>query len=94
MDDYFDDGFTQDKLIKTISNGEDSVRIYEKENGDVYSTDGDFHSNSHNDDFQDELDTYEEEWREVNWNTSDWADYYGCNESDVQDCMDDDMKDW
>jgi hypothetical protein len=36
MDDYFDDGFTQDKLIKTISNGEDSVRIYEKENGDVY----------------------------------------------------------
>ena len=44
--------------------------------------------------YQDKIDEHKEEWHEVNWSTEDWADYYGCDEDDVEDAMDDDMKDW
>lgn len=29
-------------------------------------------------------------WRESNWSRSDWANFYGCDERDVDDCIDDD----
>lgn len=28
---------------------------------------------------------------EVHWTDEDWADYYGCDVADIQDCMDDDI---
>ena len=82
------------KRIKTISNGEESVYIYKNKNGDVHSSDGCFHSNINFDEFEDALDEFECGWRETHWNTSDWADWYGCDEEEVEDCMDDDMKGW
>ena len=78
MEDYFEE--MNGKVIKTISNGEESVGIYQLENGDVRSSDGNFLSNINDDSFDDALEEFECGWREVHWNRSDWADYYGCNE--------------
>jgi hypothetical protein len=92
MKDYFEE--MGGKLIKTISNGEESVYIYELENGDVQSSDGNFFSNVNDDSFDDALEEFECGWREVHWNREDWADWYGCDEDEVDDVMDDDIKDW
>lgn len=92
MENYFEE--SNSKLIKTISNGEESVGIYQLENGDVRSSDGNFFSNINDDSFDDVLEEFECGWREVHWNRSDWADYYGCDEDEVDDVMDDDIKDW
>ena len=92
MEDYFEE--MGGKVIKIISNGEESVYIYQFENGDVRSSDGNFLSNVNDDSFDDALEEFECGWREVHWNRSDWADYYGCDEDEVDDCMDDDIKDW
>ena len=92
MENYFEE--SNSKLIKTISNGEESVGIYQLENGDVRSSDGNFFANVNDDSFDDALDEFECEWREMHWNHSDWADYYGCDEDEVDDCMHDDFKDW
>ena len=92
MENYFEE--SNSKLIKTISNGEESVGIYQLENGDVRSSDGNFFSNINDDSFDDVLEEFECGRREVHWNRSDWADYYGCDEDEVDDVMDDDIKDW
>jgi hypothetical protein len=47
-----------------------------------------------NDSFDDALEEFECGWREVHWNRSDWADWYGCDEDEVDDVIDDDIKDW
>lgn len=90
----FDDEFGTVKVIKTISNGEHSVSIYQKEDGRVFSSDNNFFSNINNDDFDDALEEFECGWRETHWNTSDWADWYGCDEKDLADAMDNDMRDY
>ena len=81
-------------VIKHISNGEDSVNIIQKENGDIVSDENDYIGNINDLDIDDKISFYEDEWREVNWNRSDWADWFGCDEEDVEDCMDNDMRDW
>ena len=92
MENYFEE--SNSKLNKTISNGEESVEIYQLENGDVRSSDGNFFSNINDDSFDDALEEFECGWRDVHWNRSYWADYYGCDEDEVDDVMDDDIKDW
>ena len=92
MENYFEE--SNSKVIKIISNGEESVYIYQFENGDVRSSDGNFFGNINDDCFDDALEEFECGWREVHWNHSDWADWYGCDEDEVDDCMDDDIKDW
>ena len=82
------------KVLRHISNGETSVNVVLHGN-DVVSDEDDYYIGDINDeDIEDKIDEFAESWREVNWNRSDWADYYGCNEDDVEDCMDDDMRDW
>jgi len=92
MNEYFEE--MDGELIKTISNGEESVLIYRFPNGEVRSSDGYFFSNINDDSFEDALEEFECGWREIHWNRSDWADYYGCDEDQLDDAMDDDMKDW
>ena len=92
MENYFEE--MDGKVIKIISNGEESVYIYQFENGDVRSSDGNFFGNISDDCFDDALEEFECGWREIHWNRSDWADWYGCDEDEVDDCMDDDIKDW
>ena len=75
---------------KIIRNGEVSTELEKDQNGDIWDG-SNYVTNVNNPDFEDELDAYEEEWKEVNWSRSDWADYYGCNEDDVEDAMDDDL---
>ena len=53
MEDYFEE--MNGKVIKTISNGEESVYIYQFENGDVRSSDGNFFSNINDYCFDDAL---------------------------------------
>ena len=92
-DDDFD--FTLEEggnVLRTISNGEESVRIVEKEDG-VYSSDGDFICSLDDEELEDKVNEYAEGWRETHWNRSDWADYYGCDEDSLDDAMDDDIKD-
>ena len=81
------------EFYKTIRNGEVSTTLEKDQNGDIWDEDT-YVTNINNPDFEDELDEYEEGWKEVNWSRSDWADYYGCDEEDVDDCMDDDMRDY
>ena len=60
------------------------------QNGDIW--DGEtFVTNINNPDYEDELDDYEEGWRETNWSQKDWGDYYGVDEDEVEDAMDDDL---
>ena len=88
--DKFDEEFNGD-VIKTISNGETSMIIRRLDNGDVVDEDKNYIGNIEDDDIEDKIDEYAEEWHEVNWNTSDWADHYGCDESEVEDYMMDDF---
>ena len=91
--DEFDDEFNG-IVLRHISNGETSVNIVRHGN-DVVSDEDDYYIGDINDeDIEDKIDEFAEGWREVNWNRSDWADHYGCDEEDVEDCMDDDMRDW
>ena len=92
MDEYFEE--MDGELIKTISNGEESFLIYRFPNGEVRSSDGYFFSNINDDSFEDALEEFECGWREIHWNRSDWADYYSCDEDQLDDVMDDDIKDW
>lgn len=39
---------------------------------------------------EDKLDEILEEWSETTWSNSDWADYYGVDEEDLEDAMDSD----
>ena len=59
MEDYFEE--MNGKVIKTISNGEESVYIYQFENGDVRSSDGNFFSNINDDCFDDALEEFDAE---------------------------------
>lgn len=83
MSDFYD-------VYKTLRNDEVSEILYEADNGDIMNSEGEVIANKNDDDFDDKMDDYEEEWRETNWSRSDWADFYGCDEKDVDDCMDDD----
>lgn len=75
---------------KTLRNDEISETLYEADNGDIMNSEGEVIANKNDDDFYDKMDDYEEDWRESNWSRSDWANFYGCDEKDVDDCMDDD----
>lgn len=80
------------KLIKTISDGEEIVYIYQDKNGDVRSSDGNFFANINDNYFDDALEEFECGWREVHWNHYQSYSYVDCDE--VDDYMDDDIKDW
>ena len=72
------------KLIKTISNGEESVYIYQDKNGEVRSSDGNFFGNINDDCFNDALEEFECGWREIHWNSSYCVDWRDC-EDEVDD---------
>ena len=91
---YYEESEIDGNIIRHISNGEESINIIQKENGDVVSDEDDKIGNINDSDIEDKIDEFEDVWRETHWNRSDWADYYGCDEDDIEDCMDDDMKDW
>lgn len=89
----FDEDFETDEIIDRVSNGEDSDYFVRKDDG-IYCSDGTFICDNDDEEYQDKIDEHKEEWREVNWSTEDWADHYGCDPEDVEDAMDDDMKEW
>lgn len=77
-------------FFKRINNREVSTVLEKDQNGDIW--DGEtFVTNINNPDYEDELDDYEEGWKEVNWSQKDWGDYYGVDEDEVEDAMDDDL---
>lgn len=86
MSDFYDDGAAYITLI----NGEIRETLYERDNGDIVNSEGEVIANKNDDDFDDKMDDYDEGWRESNWSRSDWANFYSCDERDVEDCMDDD----
>ena len=94
--DFYEDDFDEEfggKIVRHISNGEESINVIRKNNDDVYAED--FYLGNMNDsDIEDKLDDFENGWLETHWSRSDWAYHYGCDEEDVEDCMDDDMRDW
>lgn len=93
MSDCLFDEF-DDELIRHISNGETSVNIVKRGNDVVCDEDNHYICDINDEEIEDKIDEFAEEWREVNWNRSDWADWYGCDEDQVDDCMDDDWKDF
>lgn len=89
----FDEEYETGNIIKRVSNGEESIYFVEKSDG-VYCSDGTFICSLDDEDLMDKVEEYGCGWREVHWNRSDWADYYGCDEDQLDDAMDNDMKDW
>lgn len=89
MSDFYDDG----EAYITLINGEIRETLYERDNGDIVNSEGEVIANKNDDDFDEKMDDYDESWRESNWSRSDWANFYGCDERDVDDCMDDDRWD-
>jgi hypothetical protein len=102
--DYFDESYEDNfdlefngSIIRHTSNGEESVNIYRKDNGDVMSDDdecSEYIGNINDEDIEDKIDEFEFGWRETHWNRSDWADHYGVDEEDLDDAIDDDMRDY
>ena len=90
---HFNEDFETDEIIDRVSNGEDSDYFVRKEDG-IYCSDGTFICDNDDEEYQDKIDEHKEEWRECNWSTEDYADYYGVDPEDVDDAMDNDMKDW
>lgn len=86
----FDEDFETNPIIDRVSNNEESAYFVKKEDG-IYCSDGSFICDVDDEERQDKIDEYKEGWRETHWDNSDWADYYGCDEDDVEDCMDDDL---
>ena len=82
------------KVIRRIHNQEESVKLYQLPDGRIIDSYDDEIGNIDDENIEDKLDEYEEDWRNSHWDRSDYADYYGCNEDEVDDCMDDDIKDW
>lgn len=93
MDHDFDEEFETGNIIDRVSNGEESAYFVEKKDG-IYCSDGTYICDNDDEEKLDKIDEYKESWREVNWSKSDWAYYYGCDEDDVDDAMDDDIKDY
>lgn len=87
MSDFYDE---DGNVFRTMRNDEVWENLYERDNGDIVTGDGYLVANKDDSNFEDRLDEYEEDWRNSNWSRSDWADWYGCDEKDVEDCMDDD----
>ena len=91
--DTLDDEFCGN-LIRHISNGETSVNIVKRGN-DVIVDEDDFYICDINDsDLEDKIDDFENDWLETNWTRADWAYHYGCDEDELDDVMDDDMRDY
>ena len=93
---YFDDEDIFEyggKIIRHIHKGEHSVNVIRKNNGEVIASNGHFIGYFDDEEIEDKIDEFEEGWREITWTDDDWADYYGCSIDQVQDCMDDDIKD-
>lgn len=97
MEDFWFDDFDDYEgleVLKHISNSENSVDIIRKENDDVVTDEGYIIGSMNDTDIDDKIEEFAESWREVHWNRSDWADWYGCDEDDLDDAMDNDMRDY
>lgn len=79
-------------FYKKISNGEESVILYKNNKGDVHSdeeNEDSYIGNVNDNDFDDKLEEFEEEWNEIHWTTQDYADHFGCEVNEVEDVMQD-----
>ncbi|MBP5422599.1 MAG: hypothetical protein J6Y78_09180 [Paludibacteraceae bacterium] len=93
-EDFECEDFDTGKVIDKVSNGEKTDYFVLSTSNGIYCTDGTFICDANDPDYQDKIDEYKDSWLEVNWTQSDWAEYYGCDEDEVDDVMDDDMGDW
>lgn len=82
------------KVIRRISNQETSVKLYQFPDGRIVDSYDDVIGHIDDENIEDVLEEYEEDWRNSHWDKSDYADYYGCDEDEVDDYMDDDIKGW
>jgi hypothetical protein len=89
----FDEEFETGKIIRKVSNGEESAYFTEREGG-IWCSDGTYICPADDEEMEDKIGEYAEAWRETHWNRSDWADHYGCDEDQLDDAMDDDMRGW
>lgn len=80
------------KVIRRISNQEEMCKIYQLPNGRIIDSYDNEIGNANDEDIEDKLEDYEDSWHSSHWDRSDYADYYGCDEEDVDDCIDDDIK--
>lgn len=87
MDDEM--GSVYGSFYKKISNGEKSTILYKNDKGDVHSDDEEYIGNVNDNDFEDKLNEYEEEWHEINWTTHDYAEHLGCDDDEVEEVMTD-----
>ena len=88
------EGFDIEKVITTFSNGENSIDILLLRNGDVISSDNDYICDINDNHVESKIEEFGYGWRQVHWNRKDYADWYNCDEDEVEDFMDDDLRDW
>lgn len=76
--------------IKVLSNDRFYTRIYEDDNGDIFDeSDNTFICNSDDEDYEEKLSEYENDWYENHLDSSDYASMLNCDEDDIDDCMGD-----
>ena len=79
------------EVVKRISNGEVSVCVVRRSDGSLWANDDYcFAEAGEYDDEDYAIEQFEFGWRETHWNSSDWADYYGCDPSELSDYFDSD----
>lgn len=69
MNGFYDD---RDEFFKSLGIPKVWQNTYENENGDILTTDGYFITNRYDDDWEDKLDQYADDWENSNWPNSNW----------------------
>lgn len=73
--------------IKVISNDRAYTRLYYLDDGSVYDSDDTYICNMNDEDYEDKITEYENNWYENNLSSRDYSNMLNCNEDDVDDCM-------
>lgn len=78
------------KVYRRIHNNEFSETLYKRKNGDIVASDGYYIANIKDKDCEDKVEDFVEGWFETHWSVKDWANWYGCEEEEVEYIMDSD----
>lgn len=71
------------KVLKTLHNGHHHGEITLGDDGKVYDPYGRVICDYDDPDRDSEIEYYVDGWYDTHWSSKDYADYYGCDESDL-----------
>ena len=71
------------KILRRFHNGEHHGSVVLEDDGKVYGSNNIYICDYDDEERDDKIEEYIDNWYESHWSQKDWADYYGCDESDL-----------